>query len=324
MTPPSVAVQPQPGSLPPELRVLAVILVTDVCLALWFTLNWPPGMAVVVSQVPTLGVAGMIWGLLPRDRTAALAEWTSAFLQRSAVTATLLTTFGGMALFSSVVNTVVVQGDPVSPEWVYRFDGLDETPHGVPAAKVDSVRLRRGGGPQYFWVWTWPWGRTIWMQTSTRLINKSQRVLPWTPTRLHFDDDFGTPVTLAVLPGMDAMRDDSLQVLVTGRSDSDTVGIGRFPARGGALLFSFGGGTVSDAATESWRQTADSLRTQGLDSAFTAQIAATWRDAMRGARTWRRLQLNDTVHVRLFGAKRAPIDYEVPIVDSIAHVLVGR
>lgn len=324
MTPPTIAAPRATVPLPPELRVLAVILLTDVCLALWFTLNWPPGMAFVVSQVPTLGVASMIWGLLPSERTALLADWIAQLLQRRVVTATLLTTLGGLALLSSTVNTVVVQGDPASPEWVYRFDGRDETPHGVPALAVDSLRLRRGGGPVYFRVWMWPWGRTIWMQTSTRLSNASQRVMPWSPTRLTFDDDFGTPITLAVLPGLDAMRDDSLQVLLTGRTDADTVGIGTLPARGGALLFSFGGGTVSANATESWRASADSLRTLGLDSAFTAQIAVTWRDAMRGARTWRRLQLNDTVHVRLVGGNRAPLVYEVAIADSISHVFVGR
>ncbi len=324
MTAPPVAEPDAAVTLPPELRVLAVILITDVCLALWFTLNWPPGMAFVVSQVPTLGVASMIWGLLPRERTVVLADWIARLLRRRVVSATLLTTLGGLALLSSIVNTVVVQGDPASPEWVYRFDGRDETPHGVPALAVDSLRLRRGGGPLYFRVWLWPWGRTIWMQTSTRLSNTSRRVMPWNPTRLTFDDDFGTPITLAVLPGMDALRDDSLQVLITGRTDADTVGIGRLPTRGGALLFSFGGGGVAASATESWRASADSLRALGHDSAFTAQLAATWRDAMRGSRTWRRLQLHDTVHVRLLGLNRAPLVYEVALADSVSHVLVGR
>jgi hypothetical protein len=324
MTAPPITEARRIWSLPPELRVLAMILLLDVCLALWFTLNWPPGMAFVVSQVPTLGVAGMIWGLLPSERTEALSEWISARLQQPAVTATLRTTLGGLVLLSTTVNTVVVQGDPVSPEWVYRFNGRDEMPHGVPARTVDEVRLRRGGGDQYFWIWMWPWGRTIWLQSTTRLINQSQHVRPWWPTRLHFDDDFGTPIALAVLPGINALQDDSVRVLITGRSSSDTVGVGMFPLRGGALLFSFGGGIVSRQATDAWRPIADSLQTLGLDSAFTAQIATTWRDAMRGARTWRRLQLNDTVQVRVFGASRTPLDYEVPIVDSLSHVLVGR
>ena len=311
-------------TLPPEVRVVALLFVIDLCLALWFTLNWPPGMAFVVSQVPTIGVASMMWGLLPRERTATLSEWIATVLQRRWMSAALVMLFGGLTLLSCVVNTVVVRGDPLSPEWVYRYDGVDELAHGAVAIPVDSLRLRRGSGPLYFRVWMWPWGRPVWFQSSTRLINQAQHILPWKPTRLSLDDDFGMPVTVAVLPGLEAMSLDSVQVLVTGRTVADTLATGILPTGGGALLLSFGGGIVSAKAAEAWRSTADSLRLDGLDSAFTVKLAATWQNGMRGARTWRRLQLNDTVHVRVSAAHREAAFHEVPIADSLTRFLVLR
>lgn len=324
MTSPPQADPQRTTTLPPEVRVVALLFVIDLCLALWFTLNWPPGMAFVVSQVPTLGVASMMWGLLPRERTATLSEWIAALLQQRWISGALVLLCGGLTLLSCLVNTVVVRGDPLSPEWVYRYDGLDELAHGAPAIAVDSLRLRRGGGPLYFRVWTRPWGRTVWFQSSTRLINQTQHVLPWKPTRLSLDDDFGSPVTLAVLPSPEVMSLDSVQVLVTGRALADTLGLATLPTGGGALLLSFGGGIVSMKAADTWRSSADSLRVNGLDSAFTDQLAATWRNGMRGARTWRRLQLNDTVHVRVSAAHREAALHEVPIADSLTRFLVVR
>ncbi|MBC7841864.1 MAG: hypothetical protein H7099_06115 [Gemmatimonadaceae bacterium] len=311
-------------TLPPEVRVVVLLFVIDLCLALWFTLNWPPGMAFVVSQVPTLGVASMMWGLLPRERTSSLSDWIATVLQHRLMSAALVLLFGGLTLLSCLVNTVVVRGDPLSPEWVYRYDGLDELAHGAAAIPADSLRLRRGSGPLYFRVWMWPWGRPVWFQSTTRLINQAQHIVPWKPTQLSLDDDFGMPVTIAVLPGLEAMRLDSVQVLVTGRTLADTLATGMLPTGGGALLLSFGGGIVSAKAAEAWRSTADSLRSDGLDSAFTDQLAVTWRNGMRGARTWRRLQLNDTVHVRVSAAHREAAVHEVPIADSLTRFLVLR
>jgi hypothetical protein len=322
MTTSPLAGQSTTVSLPPEIRVVAMIFLIDILLALWFTLNWPPGMAFVVSQVPSLGVASMIWGLLPGDRKDSLSSWIAVRLQRSWLSAALLSIFGGLTLLSCVVNTVEVNGDPSSPEWVYRFDGIDERLHGAPVIVADSQRLRRGGGPQFFRVWTWPWGRTIWLQSGNRVVNRAPRVLPWRPTTLSLDDDFSTPITVAVLPGQEAMRSDSISIVLTGRAASDTIATGTLPRGGGALLFSFGGGTVSAKAAERWRATADSIG--GLDSAFTAQFAATWRVGMSGTRTWRRLQLNDTVQVRVFRASKEMAVHEVAIADSLARVLVLR
>ncbi len=323
MTPAPDTAPPTPTALPPEVRVVVLLFCIDVCLALWFTLNWPPGMAFVVSQVPTLGVASMLWGVLPRERTDSLSLWVTAALQQRRLKTTLWLLGGGLTLLSCVINTVVVHGDPSGPEWIYRYDGLDERPHGAPVIAVDSARLRRGAGPVYFRVWTWPWGRSVWFQSDTRLGNQAQRIMPWQPTRLSLDDDFGTPVTLAVLPGMEASLD-SVRVLVTGRTDTDTIASSLLPRSGGALVLSFGGGTVSVRAAESWRSTADSFITDEADSAVAVTLAATWQRGMRGVRTWRRLQLNDTVYVRVTGTQREHFVHEVPIVDSLTSILVLR
>ena len=47
MTSPPQADPQRTTTLPPEVRVVALLFVIDLCLALWFTLNWPPGMAFV-------------------------------------------------------------------------------------------------------------------------------------------------------------------------------------------------------------------------------------------------------------------------------------
>jgi len=72
-----------------------------------------------------------------------------------------------------------------------------------------------------------------------------------------------------------------VRVLVTGRADTDTIAISMLPRSGGALVLSFGGGTVSGRVAESWRSTADSLSTDGRDWAFTAELATTWLRGMR-------------------------------------------
>ena len=106
---------PTPGTLAPEFRALGILLVADVLAALWCTLNWPPGMAFVVSQVPTLGAFGLLWGLLPKGRKDELGVLVELMVatSASAIGAGVLLAAIVVATFS--VNTVAMQGDPPVP-----------------------------------------------------------------------------------------------------------------------------------------------------------------------------------------------------------------
>lgn len=293
------------------MRALGVLLLADILAALWCTLNWPPGMAFVVSQVPTLGAFGLLWGFLPKGRKDELGVLIGAWLQDRRVQSALVVLLAAITVLTFSVNTVAVQGDPSSPTWVYRFAGLDERPGGMISNARDSVRLRRGAGVQYFWVFTPPWGRTMWFESSTRISHRVHTVLPWRPNVLSYDDDFGRPVGVVLLPGYGALTEGQVRYLVTGRAADDTIGTADMPEAGGAVVLSFGR-TDASTARSSWATLA----------ADTVQLAA-WAQNARSASAWRRLQLGDTIKLTAFGRTSTPLfTREVTIADSLTPLVI--
>ena len=151
-----------------------------------------------------IGAFGLLWGFLPKARKDELGVIVGAWLQDRRVQSAFVVLLASIVIFTFSVNTVSVQGDPASPTWVYRYAGSDERPGGVVRSPRDSVRLRRGGGAQYFWMFTPPWGRRMWFESPSRISHKVHTVLPWKRTVLSYDDDFGRPVGVALLPGYGA------------------------------------------------------------------------------------------------------------------------
>jgi len=194
---------------------------------------------------------------------------------------------------------------------VYRYAGDDERPGGVVETPRDSVRLRRGGGVQYFWMFTPPWGRRAWFESPTRISHKVQTVLPWRRTVLSYDDDFGRPIGVALLPGYGALTEGQVRYLITGRATNDTIGTADMPEAGGAVVLTFGRTDLS-AAGATWTGFA----------ADTAQSAGWLRNA-RLSPAWRRLQLGDTIKVSAFGRALTPIfTREVTIADSLTPLVI--
>ena len=300
-----------PGTVPPELRALGFLLVADILAAIWCTLNWPPGMAFVVSQVPTLGAFGLLWGFLPKGRKDELGVLMSTWLQDRRVQSGLVILLAGIVVMTFTVNTVAIQGDPASPTWVYRYSGNDERHGGAVTAPRDSVRLRRGGSSQYFWMFTPPWGRTTWFESSSRISHKVHRVLPWRRTVLSYDDDFGRPIGVALLPGYGALTEGQVRYVVTGRATDDTIGTAQMPEAGGAIVLAFGRTDLAGGGTMWAAFAADSVQ------------AAAWLTNARSAPAWRRLQLGDTIRVSAFGRAPTPLfTREVTIADSLTPLVI--
>ena len=288
-----------------------MLLLADVLAALWCTLNWPPGMAFVVSQVPTLGAFGLLWGFLPKTRKDELGVLVGAWLQSRRVQSALVILLAGVVLLTFTVNTVAVQGDPASPTWVYRYAGEDERPGGAVSNARDSVRLRRGGGVQYFWMFTPPWGRKAWFESPTRISHKVHTVLPWKRTALSYDDDFGRPIGVALLPGYGALTEGQVRYLITGRAMDDTIGVAEMPEAGGAVVLTFGRTDLSSAGGTWIVLAADTVQ------------AAAWSRNARLSPAWRRILLGDTIKVSAFGRASTPIfTREVTIADSLTPLVI--
>ena len=288
-----------------------MLFLADVLAALWCTLNWPPGMAFVLSQVPTLGAFGLLWGFLPKGRKDELGVVVGAWLEKRRVQSGLIVLLALIVVVTFTMNTVAVQGDPASPTWVYRYAGEDERPGGVVSNPRDSVRLRRGGGVQYFWMFTPPWGRRTWFESPARISHKVHTVLPWKRTALSYDDDFGRPIGVALLPGYGALTEGQVRYLVTGRAMEDTIGTAEMPEAGGAVVLTFGRTDLA-AARATWAGfAADSVQ------------SAAWLANARSAPAWRRLQLGDTIKVSAFGRASTPIfTREVTIADSLTPLVI--
>ena len=268
-------------------------------------------MAFVVSQVPTLGAFGLLWGFLPKGRKDELGVIVGAWLERRRVQSALIVLLASIVVLTFTVNTVAIEGDPASPTWVYRYAGADERPGGAVSSPRDSVRLRRGGGVQYFWMFTPPWGRATWFESPSRISHKVHTVLPWKRTALSYEDDFGRPIGIALLPGYGALTEGQVRYLVTGRAMDDTIGTAEMPEAGGAVVLTFGRADIS-AAGSAWAAFA----------ADTVQSAAWLRNA-RSVPAWRRLQLGDTIKVSAFGRAATPIfTREVTIADSLTPLVI--
>ena len=205
MTSPQKPLAGSSGTLPLEVRAIGVLLAFEIGAGIWFALNWPPGMSVFLSQIPAFGAVGVVWGFLPREPKDAFSIWLATRLRRPLVwmsTTGILATALGASCF---VNTVAVTGSPNDPTWIHQHSGRVARVNDGPLARADSQRLRRGGGPLYFWVWTTPMGSTVWLRSSTRLTPDERTVLPWRPTALDYPDDFEAPGVLAALPGKQAL-----------------------------------------------------------------------------------------------------------------------
>ena len=91
-------------------------------------------------------------------------------------------------------------------------------------------------------------GTQGWFESSSRISHKVHSVLPWRRTALSYDDDFGRPIGVALLPGYAALTEGQVRYLVTGRATDDTIGTADMPEAGGAVVLAFGRTDLSGLA----------------------------------------------------------------------------
>ena len=128
---------------------------------------------------------------------------------------------------------------------------------------------------------------------------------------LSYDDDFGRPVGVALLPGYGALTEGQVRYLITGRAANDTIGSADMPEAGGAIVLTFGR-TDMAAAGATW-----------LALAAVSVQAMAWMTNARPAAAWRRLQLGDTIKVSAFGRALTPLfTREVTLVDSLTPLVI--
>src|SRR6266567_8277562 len=65
-----------------ELRPLLMLLLLDGAVGLWSSLHAPWLQRFFISQIPLVGVAGLVWGFLEGDLKKAVAARISAGLRR--------------------------------------------------------------------------------------------------------------------------------------------------------------------------------------------------------------------------------------------------
>lgn len=294
MTNPQPAAAPSVG-LPLEVRAVAVLLALEVVAGIWFALNWPPGMSLFLSQIPAIGAAGVVWGFLPDAPKKEFGEWFGAQLRRRRVWITTVVLLATTLLTSCFVNTVAVTGAPDSPTWIYLHSGQALRASAPELPIVDSLRLRRGAEHGYFWIWTSPLGRRVWLHSRSHLTPDERIARPWAPTSITYPDDFESPVVLAALPGTEAVEEITSprpwRVVVLDVADGDTLAVDTLNSPGAALFAFIKTGTPPDSVAK-WSGEAARLR-GGADTV----LLHLWSDSARSRYTRRPLRGSERVKI---------------------------
>ncbi|MEO8620830.1 MAG: hypothetical protein ABI625_07185 [bacterium] len=212
-----------------ELRPLVMLLVLDGAVGLWSSLHAPWLQRFFISQIPLVGIVGLVWGLLGDDVKKGVTARVTAWLRQPHINKSLV---GFAAIFFAITlvrSTVEVRAlDPASSEVLFRVNG---TPRDVPltlapvdsavcapaplagAPKVQAVRataigavaadstlLNRLTTPIAFGVWTWPIGREVWFHTETHVSPRAIRVWPWLRLSLQYPEEFDQVSRVRTLP----------------------------------------------------------------------------------------------------------------------------
>ena len=283
------------GALPLEVRAVAVLLALEVAAGVWFALNWPPGMSLFLSQIPAIGAVGMVWGFLPNATKAAFGEWFAARLRRPRVWISTAALLASTLCLSCFANTVSVVGAPPNATWIHLQSGQALRPGSGMLAPSDSLRLRRGADRHYFWVWTSPFGRRVWLRSSSHLTPDGVTVLPWRPTTVEYPDDFEVPAVLAALPGAEALEEITSprpwRVVITEAGAGDTLAVDTLNSPG-AVLFAF-------ISTEGPHDPSGAFRTEAdrLPGGADSILLQMWSDSARSRYTRRPLRANERVKI---------------------------
>jgi hypothetical protein len=213
-----------------ELRPLVLLLVLDGAVGLWSSLHAPWLQRFFISQIPLVGIVGLVWGLLGDDVKKGVTARITATLRQPHIYKSLV---GFAAVFFAITlvrSTVEIRAlDPASSEVLFRVNGaprdvpvslapLDSavcTPEPQPggagkaqptqattvaAVAADSALLNRLTTPVAFGVWTWPIGREVWFHTETHVSSHAIRVWPWLRLSLQYPEEFAQVSHVRTLP----------------------------------------------------------------------------------------------------------------------------
>ncbi|MEP7001393.1 MAG: hypothetical protein ABI969_12995 [bacterium] len=213
-----------------ELRPLVMLLVLDGAVGLWSSLHAPWLQRFFITQIPLVGIVGLVWGLLGDDVKQGVTTRVTAWLRQPHVYKSLVGFAGVFFVITLVRSTVEVRAlDPASSEVLFRVNG---TPRDVPLARApldsavcppapppgsaptvrparttmaaapaaDSALLNRLTTPVAFGVWTWPIGREVWFHTETHVSPRAIRVWPWLRSSLQYPEEFDQVSRVRALP----------------------------------------------------------------------------------------------------------------------------
>jgi hypothetical protein len=187
--------------MPIEVRVIAVILVIEVVAALWMHLHAEQWLAVFLTHLPALGLAGLAWGVVPEGSKDVFRDKIRGVLTYKPVWIGLVCLLGAMFLTTCFVSSVHVAS--VDPDVRTRLQLIAGERSLADSAALDAAQsrpLNRLTTPVTFRTWfAQPFGRRMWVYGG-HLASLSHHVYPWRPTMLQYPDDFDTLATLAVLP----------------------------------------------------------------------------------------------------------------------------
>jgi len=213
-----------------ELRPLVLLLVLDGAVGLLSSLHAPWLQRFFISQIPLVGIVGLVWGLLGDDVKKGVTARITAWLRQPRVYRALLGIAAVFFAITLVRSTVEIRAlDPASSEVIFRVNGaprdvpqmvapLDSAvcapqpqPGVAPKVKpvraaavadaaTDSALLNRLTTPIAFGVWTWPIGREVWFHTETHVSPHAVRVWPWLRRSLQYPEEFDQVSRVRTLP----------------------------------------------------------------------------------------------------------------------------
>jgi hypothetical protein len=213
-----------------ELRPLLLLLVLDGAVGLWSSLHAPWLQRFFFSQIPLVGLIGLVWGLLGEDVKKGVTARITGGLRKPLVYRVLIGIAVAFFVVTLVRSTVEVRAlDPTSSEVFFAVSGA---PRDVPPASapidsvvcavakpagaaptsqavprrapatvaIDSMLLNRLTTPIAFGIWTWPTGRDVWFHTATHVSPRAIRVWPWWRRTLQYPEEFDEVARVRVLP----------------------------------------------------------------------------------------------------------------------------
>lgn len=247
--------------VPMEVRVIAVILAIEVVIAMWMRLHAEEWLALFLTHLPALGLAGLAWGVVPDDSKARVRARVRRILGVSSVWWTLIGVLVALVITSCFVSSVhVASVDPDVRTRVRLVSGERRLGDSAQLRVAESQPLNRLTTPITFRTWfRQPFGARMWV-VGGHLATVSRHVYPWRPTMLQFPDDFDTLATLAILPTtrISAYGRERAWPEFTLRDASDTtIMLLRDSITPSGLLIGFPDVALPDSATRAaWNDTA--------------------------------------------------------------------